>query len=42
MFYLYIMSTLTNNEDIQFVYNEKPFDDLNDTQKKGAIIFGGD
>ena len=42
MFYLYIMSNLKNNEDIQIVYNEKPFDDLNDTQKKGAIIFGKD
>ena len=42
MFYLYIMSNLTNNEDIKFVYNEKSYENLNAAQKEGAIIFGED
>lgn len=35
-------SNLINEEKIKFVYNEKSYENLNATQKEGAIIFGQD
>ncbi len=35
-------SNLINDEKIKFVYNEKSYENLNNTQKEGAIIFGQD